>query len=188
MKTKSQMVAGMLVVAGIIVNPMIAESADEQKASSTKAASAKAQSVKKSSEVPEKKLPVDNTVFELGQIVVTAASAEKLQSTDIITSVDVLNADKIQNQNVLTSYDLFHRMPGVQVTQFNQVTTTGKFSFRGFNGEGNINGIKLLIDGIPSNSNDGNMPFIDAIFPLDIESIEVLWHQRSSLWPACYRG
>ncbi len=174
MKTKNQMVAGILVVAGITVTPMIAESADEQKVSSTKAASTKAQSVKKSTEVPEKKLPVDNTVFELGQMVVTAASTQKLQSTDIITSVDVLNADKIQNQNVLTSYDLFHRMPGVQVTQFNQGTTTGKFSFRGFNGEGNINGVKLLIDGIPSNSNDGNMPFIDAVFPLDIESIEVL--------------
>lgn len=65
-------------------------------------------------------------------------------------------------------------MPGVQVTQFNQGTTTGKFSFRAFNGEGNINGIKLLIDGIPSNTNDGNMPFIDAVFPLDIESIEVV--------------
>jgi iron complex outermembrane receptor protein len=65
-------------------------------------------------------------------------------------------------------------MPGVQITQFNQGTTTGKFSFRGFNGEGNINAVKLLIDGIPSNTNDGNMPFIDAIFPLDIESIEVV--------------
>ncbi|UOA08298.1 TonB-dependent receptor [Methylobacter sp. S3L5C] len=174
MKTKNQMVTGILVVAAITVTPMIAESADEQKASSAKVPSVKAPSVKKSTEVPDKKLPADNTVFELGQMVVTAASTQKLQSTDIITSVDVLNADKIQNQNVLTSYDLFHRMPGVQVTQFNQGTTTGKFSFRGFNGEGNINGVKLLIDGIPSNSNDGNMPFIDAIFPLDIESIEVL--------------
>jgi iron complex outermembrane receptor protein len=168
MKTKSQTIAGILVMAGITVTPVIAESADKPKASSTKA-----ESVKKE-EVPEKKLPVDNTVFELGKMVVTAAPAGKLESTDMITSVDVLNADKIQNQNVLTSYDLFHRMPGVQVTQFNQGTTTGKFSFRGFNGEGNINGVKLLIDGIPSNSNDGNMPFIDAVFPLDIESIEVV--------------
>jgi iron complex outermembrane receptor protein len=85
-----------------------------------------------------------------------------------------MNADKIENQNVLTAFDLFHRMPGVQITQFNQGTTTGKLSFRGFNGEGNINGVKLLIDGIPSNTNDGNMPFIDSLFPLDIESIEVV--------------
>lgn len=123
-----------------------------------------------SSNLPSK----DNSVFELGEMVVTAAPSGKLQSRDILSSVDIMNADKIANQNVLTSFDLFHRMPGVQITQFNQGTTTGKFSFRGFNGEGNINGIKLLIDGIPSNTNDGNMPFIDAIFPLDIESIEVV--------------
>lgn len=125
----------------------------------------------------EKQEKQDNSVFELGEMVVTDSRAEaagKLESRDILSSVDILNADKIANQNVLTSYDLFHRMPGVQITQFNQGTTTGKFSFRAFNGEGNINGVKLLIDGIPSNTNDGNMPFIDAVFPLDIESIEVV--------------
>jgi iron complex outermembrane receptor protein len=119
----------------------------------------------------------DDSVFELGELTVSsgrAARSGKLSSRDILSSVDVMNADKIQNQNVLTSFDLFHRMPGVQITQFNQGTTTGKLSFRGFNGEGNINGVKLLIDGIPSNTNDGNMPFIDAIFPLDLESIEVV--------------
>ncbi|MCX7087739.1 MAG: Plug domain-containing protein [Methylococcales bacterium] len=122
-----------------------------------------------------KKQPdTDNSVFELGEMTITAKPSGKLQSRDILSSVDIMNADKIENQNVQTSFDLFHRMPGVQVTQFNQGTTTGKFSFRGFNGEGNINGVKLLIDGIPSNTNDGNMPFIDAIFPLDIESIEVV--------------
>jgi iron complex outermembrane recepter protein len=105
---------------------------------------------------------------------VTATPTGRLDSRDILSSVDVMNADKIQNQNVLTSFDLLHRMPGVQITQFNQGITTGKFSFRAFNGEGNINAVKLLIDGIPSNTNDGNMPFIDALFPLDIESIETV--------------
>lgn len=120
------------------------------------------------------KLSADNSVFELGEIVVTATPSGTMNSRDILSSVDIMNADKIENQNVLTSFDLMHRMPGVQITQFNQGTTTGKFSFRGFNGEGYVNGVKLLIDGIPSNTNDGNMPFIDALFPLDIESIEVV--------------
>ncbi len=126
----------------------------------------------------KKNQPSDNTAFELGEVLVspglTSGLSKKLHSRDISSSVDIMNADKIQNQNVLTSYDLFQRMPGVQITQFNQGITTGKLSFRGFNGEGNINGVKLLIDGIPSNTNDGNMPFIDALFPLDIESIEVV--------------
>jgi iron complex outermembrane recepter protein len=62
----------------------------------------------------------------------------------------------------------------VQVTDFNQGTTSGKFSFRAFNGEGNINAVKLLVDGVPSNSNNGNMAYIDMIFPLNIETIEVV--------------
>lgn len=131
-------------------------------------------SSKASSKKDTNKADTDNSVFEIGEMVVRATPTGQLRSRDILSSVDIMNADKIENQNVLTSFDLFHRMPGVQITQFNQGTTTGKLSFRGFNGEGNINGVKLLIDGIPSNTNDGNMPFIDSIFPLDIESIEVV--------------
>jgi iron complex outermembrane receptor protein len=117
----------------------------------------------------------DNSVFELGAVLVSDSEKNgKLSSRDIATSVDVMHADKIQDQNVLNAYDLMHRMPGVQITQFGQGTTTGKFSFRGFNGEGRTNAVKLLIDGIPSNNNDGNMYFMDALFPLDIESIEIV--------------
>ncbi len=124
---------------------------------------------------PQNNSSKDNSVFELGAVVVSDSEKNgKLSSRDIATSVDVMHADKIQDQNVMNAYDLFHRMPGVQITQFGQGTTTGKLSFRGFNGEGRVNAVKLLIDGIPSNTNDGNMPFIDALFPLDIESIEVV--------------
>lgn len=147
----------------------------------TTTSTAKAEAVKKNNTAvleSKKNQPTDNTAFELGEVFVspglTSGLSKKMHSRDISSSVDIMNADKIQNQNVLTSYDLFQRMPGVQITQFNQGITTGKFSFRGFNGEGNINAVKLLIDGIPSNTNDGNMPFIDALFPLDIESIEVV--------------
>lgn len=124
---------------------------------------------------PQESFDADNSVFVLGTLNVTDSPASgQLVSKDILTSVDVMYADKIEDQNVQNSYELFHRMPGVQITQFNQGTTSGKLSFRGFNGEGNINGVKLLIDGIPSNTNDGNMPFIDSVFPLDIEYIEVV--------------
>ena len=34
--------------------------------------------------------------------------------------------------------------------------------------------MKLLIDGVPSNGNDGNMPYLDVVFPLDIEAVEVV--------------
>lgn len=117
----------------------------------------------------------ENSVFVLGNMHISAReNSGNLQARDIFTSVDLMYPDKIEDQNVQNAYELFHRMPGVQITQFNQGAVNGKLSFRGFNGEGNINGVKLLIDGIPSNTNDGNMPFIDVLFPLDIDSIEVV--------------
>jgi iron complex outermembrane receptor protein len=75
---------------------------------------------------------------------------------------------------VSNNWELFGQVPGVMLTQFGQGVTSGKFSMRGFNGEGEINAVKLLIDGVPSNSNDGNMPYIDLAPRLGIESIEVV--------------
>lgn len=116
--------------------------------------------------------PAD-TSFTVGELVVTAR--QMAGSTDnVVTSIDRLGPDVAQRAQVTYAWELIGRMPGVSLTNFNQGTTSGKFSFRGFNGEGEINAVKLLIDGVPSNSNDGNMPYIDQIFPLDIASIEVV--------------
>lgn len=116
----------------------------------------------------------DDSSFVLGSVVVQARQTGILSTKNILTSVDVLGADRIEDQNVRNVWQLFGQMPGVLLTDFNQGTTSGRFSFRAFNGEGEINAVKLLIDGIPSNSNDGNMPFLDAIFPLEIASIETV--------------
>lgn len=114
-----------------------------------------------------------DTSFSVGEIVVTARGMAG--STDnVLTSVDRMGGKVAQGSDVDNVFELIGQMPGIQVTDFNQGTTSGKFSMRGFNGEGNINAVKLLIDGIPSNSNDGNMPYIDMVFPLNIETIEVV--------------
>ncbi|MCP5143699.1 MAG: TonB-dependent receptor [Gammaproteobacteria bacterium] len=114
-----------------------------------------------------------DTSFSVGEIIVTAKGMAG--STDyVLTSVDRLGGDVAQQADIDNVYELVGQMPGVQVTDFNQGTTNGKFSFRAFNGEGEINAVKLLLDGIPSNSNTGNMPYIDMIFPLNIETIEVV--------------
>ncbi|EAC1020775.1 TonB-dependent receptor, partial [Salmonella enterica subsp. enterica] len=63
---------------------------------------------------------------------------------------------------------------GIQLTETRQGAESGKVSFRAFNGEGYLNAIKTLIDGIPSNVNSGNQRFIDMLFPLDISYIEVV--------------
>ena len=113
-----------------------------------------------------------NTTLTLGETVVVTGSAAPI--TNILTSVDILGGDVAQRENLDNAFALFARLPGVLVTNFNQATINGAFSVRGFNGEGGINAIKLLIDGIPSNTNDGYTWMIDQVFPLDIASVELV--------------
>ena len=115
-----------------------------------------------------------DTALTLGQVVVSATAGGPLEARRVLTSVDILPTERIESQVVNNNWELFGQVPGVMLTQFGQGTTSGKFSMRAFNGEGEINAVKLLIDGVPSNSNDGNMPYIDLAPRLDIESIEVV--------------
>lgn len=115
-----------------------------------------------------------DSTLTLGTVTVSSAQTGPLATSSVLSSVDILGGDVIENMPVTYSWELFNRIPGVELTEFNQGTTSGKISFRGFNGEGEVNAVKLLIDGIPSNSNDGNMPFMDMVFPLDIDNIEVV--------------
>ncbi len=117
---------------------------------------------------------IDDSSFYLEEVVVTAKHVGTLPTTAVLTSVDIAGSSLVQDANVAYAWELFGRMPGVILTEFNQGTTSGKLSFRGFNGEGEVNAAKLLIDGVPSNSNDGNMPYIDTVFPLGIDRIEVV--------------
>lgn len=94
--------------------------------------------------------------------------------TRVLTSVDVLGADQIEDKNVSQSWELLGQMPGIQLTETRQGAESGKVSFRAFNGEGYLNAIKTLIDGVPSNVNSGNQRFIDMLFPLEISYIEVV--------------
>lgn len=118
-------------------------------------------------------VPTD-AALTLGTITVQSAPTSALPARQVFSSVDILGASVLQDQHVDYSWELLTRAPGVQVTQFKQGTDAGRFSMRGFNGEGRVNAVKLLIDGIPSNDNAGGMPFLDAVFPLDIEAIKIV--------------
>lgn len=117
---------------------------------------------------------VPDTSFTIGEIVVVKGKRENPNFNNVITSVDRLVGQKVQGANANYIWEVIGQMPGVLVTNFNQGTTSGKISFRGFNGEGEVNAAKLLIDGVPSNSNDGNMPYLDTVSPLNISGIEVV--------------
>ncbi|MDR6989957.1 TonB-dependent receptor [Luteimonas sp. 3794] len=98
----------------------------------------------------------------------------QLTAHEVLTSVDVLGAEQIEDKTVSQSWELLGQMPGMQLTETRQGAESGKVSFRAFNGEGYLNAIKTLIDGIPSNVNSGNQRFIDMLFPLEIDYIEVV--------------
>lgn len=117
----------------------------------------------------------DDPAIVMGEVRVSAQRmGGSLLSNSILTSVDVLGADKVEDKNVTNSWELVGQLPGVQLTETRMGAESGKATFRAFNGEGYINGIKVLIDGIPSNVNSGNQRFIDMIFPLEVDYIEVV--------------
>lgn len=115
-----------------------------------------------------------DSVSVLGEVPVFAGSAGPLTPNDLLTSVDIIGGDMVQDKNVGQSWELIGQLPGIQLTETRMGAESGKATFRAFNGEGYINGIKVLIDGIPSNVNSGNQRFIDIVFPLEIDYIEVV--------------
>ncbi|MEZ5419816.1 MAG: TonB-dependent receptor [Vicinamibacterales bacterium] len=109
-------------------------------------------------------------------VVIGAASARRSlhpESADLVGSVDVMTSDQLEAENVDLSYELLKKMPGVYVNDFNQGVVAGGIGMRGFNTEGDINPVKLLVDGIPMNVNSG-VADLNAIFPLNIDRIEVV--------------
>ncbi|MCF8826495.1 TonB-dependent receptor [Xanthomonas campestris] len=115
-----------------------------------------------------------DSAVTMGSVDVRQGGRGQLAANRVLTSVDVLGGDQVENKNVMNSWELLGQMPGIQLTETRQGTESGKATFRAFNGEGYINGIKILIDGVPSNVNSGNQRFIDMVFPLEIDYIEVV--------------
>ena len=115
-----------------------------------------------------------DAALTLGKVQVNAHTTRGQSAASVLSSVDVIGGALLHDQHVDYSWELLMRAPGVQVTPFRMGTDAGRFSFRGFNGEGRINAVKLLIDGIPSNDNAGGMPYLDAVFPQDISAIEIV--------------
>lgn len=114
---------------------------------------------------------IEETVVVIG----AAAGRRALHpdSTDLVGSVDVITADQLARENVDLSYELLKKVPGVYVNDYNQGVVAGGVAMRGFNTEGDIMHVKLLVDGIPTNVNSG-VGDINAIFPLDIDRIELV--------------
>ncbi|WP_438017144.1 TonB-dependent receptor [Sorangium sp. So ce315] len=107
------------------------------------------------------------------EVVVIGQRIGPLDSADVVTSVDILGGEEIQKQSAAEPLELLRRVPAVYVESFNQGVINADVGLRGFNTQGDVAHTKLLIDGIPSNHHVG-LPDMKAIFPLEIERIEVV--------------
>ena len=110
----------------------------------------------------------------LGTVVVTADKLGALPASAVLTSVDLMGSDMIEDKLVKNSWELMGQMPGISLKSWQMGLETGKPALRGFNGEGYVSGVKLLIDGVPANTNAGHMRQMDMVFPMDIDFIEVV--------------
>jgi iron complex outermembrane receptor protein len=114
----------------------------------------------------------DGTYIALGRYEVTADPYGS-RATDLISTVTVIGADQLANENADYTLELLGKIPGVTLTDFNQGVITADVSIRGFNGEGSSPHLRLLVDGIPHNLNNGYND-LGPIFPLEIERIEAV--------------
>lgn len=110
--------------------------------------------------------------FVLGKYVVTANPAG-LNAANLLTSVTLVGADQLSNESVDYSLEVLNKVPGVTLTDFNQGIITADISIRGFNAEGSMPHLRLLVDGIPHNLNNGYND-LGAVFPLEMEGVEVV--------------
>ncbi|HLP41004.1 MAG TPA: TonB-dependent receptor, partial [Fibrobacteria bacterium] len=116
--------------------------------------------------------PSDDTLHLTVGKVVVLGKAPGPDAYNLPTSVDVVAADKLENENVDFSLELAKEVPGVHTSEYNQGILHGDLGIRGFNAEGGVPHVKLLIDGIPSNLNNG-FPDMNALFPLEISRMEM---------------
>jgi iron complex outermembrane recepter protein len=125
-----------------------------------------------SSAMPDSSPTADGPAFVLGRYEVSASSVG-LRSADLLTSVTLVGADQLHSESVDYSLEVLNKVPGLTLTDFNQGVITADVSIRGFNAEGSMPHLRLLVDGIPHNLNDGYND-LGAIFPLEMQSIEVV--------------
>lgn len=116
-----------------------------------------------------------STALTIGPETVMVSAARTPWIANVLTSVDVLSGTVAQRQTVNHTFELFQRLPGVLTTGFGQGNNNnGAISMRGFNGEGGVNAVKMIIDGVPANVNDGFAWMMDSVMTMDISQVQVV--------------
>ncbi|MBT1064614.1 TonB-dependent receptor [Bowmanella sp. Y26] len=117
--------------------------------------------------------PDGSSLIVIGERIEVIGRQNGVQQSSLAGSVDLINRDQLQNEHVNVTVDLLKKIPGIYFARFNQGIVSTDFAIRGFNGEGSMPHVKLLIDGVPSNLHLG-LAEMDALFPMEVERMEVV--------------
>lgn len=113
-----------------------------------------------------------NDLVELDTIVIIGSQEDVVKDKTLAGSVDVITRDELEYEHVTDTLELYTKTPGVVLSRFNQGIINTDISIRGFAGDGTTPHAKLLVDGIPSNLQNGYNE-MDYLFPTNIQSIQV---------------
>jgi iron complex outermembrane receptor protein len=108
------------------------------------------------------------------EVIVFGRREGPLGAGEVITSTNLLTSEQVQSQTVPDPLHLLKRVPGMYMEEYNQGTISTGLGIRGVNTASEMPAVKLLIDGIPSNFHHIGMNDLKAIFPLEIDRIEVV--------------
>lgn len=113
----------------------------------------------------------DTEVTDMAPMVVSDQSLSYVEN-NLAGSVTEIQRDDIAIQDVDNTMALFSQVPGVYFSRYNQGINNQDIGIRGFAAEGSTPHAALLIDGIPSNTQNGYSE-MDQLFPANIDTIEV---------------
>jgi iron complex outermembrane receptor protein len=124
---------------------------------------------------PPPRRPVESAVpaSSIAEISVIGRRSRATGPGRVSTSTNLLTSEQIQSQTAPDPLHVLKRVPGVYMEDYNQGTTSTGIGIRGFDTQGDVPAVKLLIDGIPSNFHVGTSE-LKAIFPLEIDRIELV--------------